>query len=140
MDLELLLPPGAAVTETMKTICPLRDTLDRIGDRWTVIVVVLLRRGPLRFTELRKAAEGISQRMLTHTLRALERDGLVTRTVYATVPPRVEYALTAVGDELTGPLTGLLHWSVRHQEAVLASRAAYDGGSAEGSGPVRAGG
>ncbi|SFE70054.1 DNA-binding transcriptional regulator, HxlR family [Actinoplanes philippinensis] len=126
MDLALLLPAGMSVTPAMKERCPLRDTLDRIGDRWTVIVVVLLLPGPRRFTELMRGAEGISQRMLTHTLRGLERDGLLTRTVHATVPPKVEYDLTAPGRALAGPLTELLHWSVRHQESVLAARTAYD--------------
>src|SRR3954447_6641332 len=126
MELALLLPPGMSVTATMKERCPLRDTLDRVGDRWTVIVVVLLLHGPLRFTELMRAADGISQRMLTRTLRELERDGLVTRTVHACVPPKVEYELTPAGHALAGPLTELLHWSVRHQEAVLAARKAYD--------------
>jgi len=133
MDLVLLLPAGVTLTSTMKEHCPLRDTLDRLGDRWTVIVVVLLLPGPRRFTELMRAAEGISQRMLTHTLRGLERDGLVTRTVHACVPPKVEYELTAIGHSLAGPLTELLHWSVRHQEAVLAARQTYDTDSVEGS-------
>jgi DNA-binding HxlR family transcriptional regulator len=128
MELALLLPPGMTVTPAMKERCPLRDTLDRIGDRWTVIVVVLLLPGPRRFTELMRAAEGVSQRMLTHTLRGLERDGLLTRTVHACVPPKVEYELTASGRALAGPLTELLHWSVRHQESVLASREAFDAG------------
>lgn len=126
MELALLLPPGMTVTPAMKEQCPLRDTLDRIGDRWTVIVVVLLLPGSRRFTELMRAAEGISQRMLTHTLRGLERDGLLTRTVHACVPPKVEYELTGSGRALAGPLTELLHWSVRHQESVLAARRTYD--------------
>ena len=130
MELALLLPPGTTVTPTMRERCPLRETLDRIGDRWTVIVVVLLLPGPRRFTELMRAAEGISQRMLTHTLRGLERDGLATRTVHACVPPKVEYGLTPAGQALAGPLTELLHWSVRHQETVLAARASYDAGGA----------
>lgn len=116
------------VTPAMKQQCPLRDTLDRIGDRWTVIVVVLLLPGPRRFTELMRAAEGVSQRMLTHTLRGLERDGLLTRTVHATVPPKVEYELTPPGRALAGPLTELLHWSVRHQESVLEARRTFDDG------------
>jgi DNA-binding HxlR family transcriptional regulator len=131
MELALLLPPGMAVTPTMKEHCPLRDTLDRIGDRWTVIVVVLLLPGPRRFTELQRAAEGISQRMLTHTLRGLQRDGLATRTVHACVPPKVEYELTPAGHALAGPLTELLHWSVRFQETVLAARRTYDMGDVE---------
>ncbi|GAB7042689.1 helix-turn-helix domain-containing protein [Catenuloplanes niger JCM 9533] len=124
--MDLRLPPDVRVTESMREHCPLRDTLDRIGDRWTVIVVVLLRDGPRRFTDLRRAAAGISQRMLTHTLRSLERDGLLTRTVHPTVPPRVDYELTPAGRSLTEPLTALLHWSLRHHEHVRASRASYD--------------
>jgi DNA-binding HxlR family transcriptional regulator len=128
LELALLLP-GMTVTPAMKEQCPLRDTLDRIGDRWTVIVVVLLLPGPRRFTELMRAAEGVSQRMLTHTLRALERDGLLTRTVHASVPPKVEYELTTPGRALAGPLTELLHWSVRHQESVLEARRTFDAGA-----------
>ncbi len=106
--------------------CPMRDVLDRIGDKWSVLVVRLLSDGPRRFSELRRAIDGISQRMLTLTLRQLERDGLVTRTVHASVPPRVDYALTEVGLTLRGPLTALAEWSEAHRGYIARSRAEYD--------------
>ena len=106
--------------------CPLRDILDRVGDKWSVLVVIVLQDGTLRFGDLRRSIEGISQRMLTHTLRQLERDGLVSRTVYPTVPLRVEYELTAVGKTLVDPLTALAHWAEGHRESILSARAAYD--------------
>ena len=95
--------------------CPLRDILDRVGDKWSVLVVVLLRDGQLRFSDLRRSVEGISQRMLTHTLRQLERDGLVERTVYPSVPVRVEYELTALGRTLIEPLAALAQWAEDHR-------------------------
>lgn len=106
--------------------CPLRDVLDRVGDKWSVLVVVLLRDGKLRFSDLRRSVEGISQRMLTHTLRQLERDGLVGRTVYPSVPVRVEYELTALGRTLIEPLAALTHWAESHRSAILSARATYD--------------
>ena len=106
--------------------CPLRDVLDRVGDKWSVLVVVLLKDGKLRFSDLRRSVEGISQRMLTHTLRRLERDGLVDRTIYASVPVRVEYELTALGRTLIEPLSALAQWAENHRSVILASRAAYD--------------
>ncbi len=106
--------------------CPVRDVLDRIGDKWSVLVVMLLSDGPRRFSELRRSIEGISQRMLTLTLRQLERDGLVTRTVYASVPPRVEYELTEVGQTLRDPLTALARWSEGNRGYIARSRQAYD--------------
>nr|WP_245885811.1 helix-turn-helix domain-containing protein [Xylanimonas oleitrophica] len=106
--------------------CPTRHILDRIGDRWTVLVVGVLSGGTARFSELRRRVEGISQKMLTQTLRELERDGLVTRTVHAEVPVRVEYALTDAGRTLTGPLKALEEWSVQHLSGVLAARETYD--------------
>ena len=106
--------------------CPLRDVLDRVGDKWSVLVVVLLKDGRLRFSDLRRSVEGISQRMLTHTLRQLERDGLITRTVYPSVPLRVEYELTALGETLIEPLTALAQWAEVHRGVVLSARAAYD--------------
>ncbi len=107
--------------------CPLRDILDRVGDKWSVLVVVLLKDGRMRFSNLRRSIEGISQRMLTHTLRQLERDGLVERTVYPSVPVRVEYELTALGRTLIGPLAALAQWAEDHRGLILSSRAAYDG-------------
>ena len=102
------------------------DVLARIGDKWTVFVVRLLADGPKRFNEMRRSIDGISQRMLTLTLRALERDGLVTRTVYPTVPPRVDYALTDLGQTLIKMLQGLGEWAIEHRPTIVAARAAYD--------------
>jgi len=107
--------------------CPSRDLLDRIGDKWTVLVLgELAKHGACRFTQLRKRLSGVSEKMLTQTLRALERDGLVTRTVYPSVPVRVEYALTPLGHTLREPLKMLTEWSVRHIAEVLAAREEYD--------------
>ena len=106
--------------------CPSRQALDRIGDRWTVLLVGALGDGPRRFSELSRRVEGISQKMLTQTLRGLERDGLVTRTVHAEVPPRVEYELTALGRTLSAPIAALERWAGDHMGDVLAARATYD--------------
>lgn len=100
--------------------------LARVGDKWSVLVVMLLGDGPRRFNEIKHMVNGISQRMLTLTLRALERDGLVTRTVYATVPPKVEYQLTALGRSLRDPVHHLGMWVVENAGGIDAARAAYD--------------
>jgi DNA-binding HxlR family transcriptional regulator len=102
------------------------DILNRIGDKWSVMVVGFLARKTMRFNELRNAIGGISQRMLTLTLRNLERDGLVTRTVYPEIPPRVEYALTDLGRTLIDPLDALWDWAGTHQDEVKSARHAYD--------------
>ncbi len=102
------------------------DVLSRIGDKWTVYVVGLLSRGPMRFNEIRRAVGSISQRMLTLTLRGLERDGLVTRTVFPTIPPRVDYELTELGKTLIGILTPLGDWAIKNRGAVETSRAQFD--------------
>ena len=107
--------------------CPSRDLLDRVGDKWTVLVLgELAKHGACRFTQLRKRLSGVSEKMLTQTLRALERDGLVHRTVYPAVPVRVEYALTPLGHTLREPLRALTEWSVRHVAEVVAAREEYD--------------
>ena len=107
--------------------CPSRDLLDRIGDKWTVLVLgELAKQGACRFTELRKRLSGVSEKMLTQTLRALERDGLVHRMVYPAVPVRVEYTLTPLGQTLREPLKTLTEWSVRHIDEVLTAREEYD--------------
>ncbi|GAA3083233.1 helix-turn-helix domain-containing protein [Pseudonocardia yunnanensis] len=103
-----------------------RDILDRIGDKWSVIVICRLGTGPHRFNELRRATEGITQRMLSSTLRALERDGIVSRTVHPTVPPRVEYALTETGRTLLDVVTALARWTDQHVDVIRAARADYD--------------
>jgi DNA-binding HxlR family transcriptional regulator len=102
--------------------CPTRQALDRIADKWTVLVVGLLGRRPHRFGELLHGIDGISQKMLTQTLRSLEADGLVARRVQATVPVTVEYSLTATGRTLAEPLDAIRNWAERHIEAVLAAR------------------
>nr|WP_203900390.1 helix-turn-helix domain-containing protein [Virgisporangium aliadipatigenens] len=107
--------------------CPTRRILDRIGDRWTVLIVGVLGEGDARFSELRRRVCGVSQKMLTQTLRGLERDGLVRRTVHPEVPVRVEYALTEAGRTLLGPLRALQEWSIEHLSDVSAAQKAYDG-------------
>jgi DNA-binding HxlR family transcriptional regulator len=107
--------------------CHAREILARVGDKWSVYVIhVLNDAGTLRFNELRSRVSGISQRMLTVTLRGMERDGLVTRTVYPEVPPRVEYQLTELGSTLRKLVRGLVEWSGAHLGEVDAARAAYD--------------
>ncbi|WP_331748173.1 helix-turn-helix domain-containing protein [Streptomyces chartreusis] len=106
--------------------CPTREVLDRVGDKWSVLVIVLLGQRTHRFNELHRAVEGISQRMLTLTVRALERDGLVSRTVYASVPPRVEYELTDLGRTLLIPLGALATWAEMHRDDIQAARERHD--------------
>lgn len=106
--------------------CATRRILDRIGDRWTVLIIGVLGDSDARFSELRRRIEGISQKMLTQTLRGLERDGLVRRTVHPEVPVRVEYALTEAGRTLLEPLGALQRWSIEHLGDVAASQDAYD--------------
>jgi DNA-binding HxlR family transcriptional regulator len=116
------------------------DVLSRIGDKWSVLVVTRLGGGPLRFNELRRAIGGISQRMLTLTLRGLERDGLITRTVFPTIPPRVDYALTPLGRDLLDPVSALGAWAIRNQPRIARAREAFDGScQAKGKAPLRRG-
>lgn len=116
--------------------CPSRLLLDRIGDKWSVLVITILSDGPLRFSELRTRIDGISQKMLTQTLRALERDGMVNRTVYPEIPPRVEYELTANGRSLTVPLQALTEWAVAHMPDVVRAQQRYDEQTARASAPA----
>ncbi|MDA0172698.1 helix-turn-helix transcriptional regulator [Solirubrobacter taibaiensis] len=106
--------------------CEVRQILDRIADKWSLLAIALLEGRTLRFNELRREIDGISQRMLSVTLRQLERDGLVTRTVYPVVPPRVEYALTPLGASLHSTVQALVTWTESHQDQVAAARAHYD--------------
>jgi DNA-binding HxlR family transcriptional regulator len=106
--------------------CGIRDVLDRVGDKWSVLVIVELAQGVRRFRELQRAVPGISQRMLTLTVRRLERDGLVSRTVHPTVPPRVDYELTSMGHSLTFLLRSLADWSADHRAAIAESRRHWD--------------
>lgn len=106
--------------------CPVRDVLDRLGDAWSFLIVLRLAEGPLRFNELRRRVDGVSQRMLTVTLRSLERDGLVGRTVFPTTPPRVEYRLTPLGQSLVEPMLALTRWAAANHDGVRAARRRYD--------------
>jgi DNA-binding HxlR family transcriptional regulator len=114
------------------------DVLARVGDKWSVLVVTRLGSGSMRFNELRRSIGGISQRMLTLTLRGLERDGLVTRTVFPTIPPRVDYALTALGRDLLNPVSALGAWAIRNQPKIARAREQFDGiCEAKGKSPPR---
>jgi DNA-binding HxlR family transcriptional regulator len=119
-------------SKSLRNICDteaaqeMRRTLDRIGDKWSLLVIALLGGGPRRFSELRREIGAISQRMLTLTLRQLERDGLVQRTVYPVVPPRVEYRLTPLGGTLLESIQSIVNWTLTHREEINAARAAYD--------------
>ncbi|GLQ08535.1 transcriptional regulator [Devosia yakushimensis] len=118
-----------SLTDTSKSAncLAMSDVLNRIGDKWSVMVVGILgQNGTLRFNELKRMINGVSQRMLTLTLRNLERDGLVTRTIYPEVPPRVEYSLTELGKTLQVPISGLWDWSAEHHGAIIDARAIYD--------------
>jgi DNA-binding HxlR family transcriptional regulator len=118
--------PSAGERETSSTCIVVREILDRVGDKWSVLVISLLGGGGQRFSELRRAIDGISQRMLTLTLRQLERDGLVSRTVYATVPPRVDYALTPLGESVLEPIMALTRWAAEHGTDIARARVEYD--------------
>ena len=106
--------------------CEVRQILDRVADKWSLLVIALLDRRVLRFTELRREIDGVSQRMLTVTLRQLERDGLVRRTVHPVVPPRVDYELTPLGASLHETIQALVTWTETHQREIAAARRAYD--------------
>src|SRR5436190_943747 len=103
--------------------CPSRLVLDRIADKWTALVIQILARGTMRYAQLQRAIGGISQKMLTQTLRSLERDGLVQRTVHPVIPPKVEYSLTRLGRTLIEPLHALCRWSEKHLAELQANRA-----------------
>lgn len=117
--------PVISCTESQED-CGIRDVLDRLGDKWSVLVVVELAAGIRRFRQLQRAMPGISQRMLTLTVRRLERDGLLSRTVHPTIPPQVEYELTPMGHSLTHLIKALSLWSLDHREAIAGSRSAWD--------------
>lgn len=111
--------------------CPSRKVLDRIGDKWTPLIFGLLEHGPRRFSELQRAIGGISQKMLTQTLRGMERDGLIRRTVYPEVPPRVEYQLTPLGETMCEPIKAILRWTEEHYAEVVAAQIEYDSREAQ---------
>lgn len=106
--------------------CPMRQLLDRIGDTWTLLIVLNLGAGKQRFSELKRRVTGISQRMLTQTLRHLERDGMVTRTVFPTNPPSVEYELTALGFSMLDSIRALIKWTAANQTQIADARKIYD--------------
>ncbi|GAA4233873.1 helix-turn-helix domain-containing protein [Actinomadura meridiana] len=112
--------------ECIETIDLVRDVLARVGDKWTVLVIAALASGPLRFTALHEQVAGISQRMLSQTLRLLTKDGLVTRTAYAEIPPRVEYTLTPLGRSLSNAVDGIVHWVQEHQAEVVQNRTKFE--------------
>ena len=114
-------------TQDTGTCQRISEMLSRIGDKWTLLIVRELGQGPLRFSALRRRLGSISQKMLTATLRNLERDGMVSRTVTPATPPQVEYALTAMGHDLFRPIAALAEWTITHADAIDAARQAYDG-------------
>lgn len=117
------LPPSPDPHEDCRGVA---SVLARIGDKWTVFVIRMLFDGPKRFNEIKRLVDGISQRMLTLTLRGLERDGLVTRTVFPTIPPRVDYELTDLGRSLSKPVIALGEWAMAHQSQIEAARDRFD--------------
>lgn len=120
--------------DVFEALCPTRMVLDRLADKWSLLILDRLGDGPVRFNRLRRDIKGISQKMLAQTLRRLERDGLVSRTIFATVPVTVEYALTGLGRTLADTAAALTHWAERNMDAVLAAQAAYDAAQTDGAG------
>lgn len=112
----------APIFDVFNPLCPTRQVLDRIGDRWTVMIVLALIDGTKRFGELREAVQGISPKVLTAALRGLERDGLVERRIYAEVPPRVDYTLTPLGGTLAVPLRAVRDWAEQHMSEIEQAR------------------
>jgi DNA-binding HxlR family transcriptional regulator len=130
----------ALAADPYSRLCPSRQLLDRIGDKWTVLVLGVLARSPRRYGEIAREIDGVSQKMLTQTLRHLERDGMVVRTVHATVPVRVDYELTELGRSLSGPLAALEAWAVAHMDVIEQARTQYDApATSGGAGDVRSG-
>jgi DNA-binding HxlR family transcriptional regulator len=125
MDTEIDLRLAGGVDAYLRN-CPSRTVLDLLSDKWTLLLIGALSRGPRRFGELRRRLDGITQKMLSQTLRRLERDGLLTRTVHPTTPPSVEYALTELGRSTIRLLDGIRAWAETHVREVLAARASYD--------------
>lgn len=121
-----ILADTAGFAEDENGTCPIREVLDRVGDTWSLLVILNLQQGTIRFNALRRLVEGISQRMLTVTLRSLERDGLVLRTVRPTSPPEVEYSLTPLGMSLAKPIDSLGQWAVDNRHMMREERARFD--------------
>jgi DNA-binding HxlR family transcriptional regulator len=112
--------------QSSEEACPIGEVLDHIAGKWSIGIVIAAAEGPIRFTELERAIDGISRRMLTLNLRKLERDGLLVRTVYATVPPKVDYRLTPIASELVESFATLTAWAERHRSAIVSARHVYD--------------
>ncbi|WP_267389220.1 helix-turn-helix domain-containing protein [Sphingomonas sp. GC_Shp_3] len=126
MDVTETLDEAVPTAREARSCLKVTQVLSRVGDKWTVLVIIMLRERPYRFNELKRGIDGISQRMLTLTLRNMERDGLVTRTVTPSIPPRVDYELTEVGTSLAGPVKILGDWAFRNLKHIAISQAAYD--------------
>jgi DNA-binding HxlR family transcriptional regulator len=126
-------PRNMGSTHSDDRCLAVREVLNRVGDKWSVFIVSLLGDRPRRFSELRRMIQGISQRMLTLTLRGLERDGLVTRTIYPTIPPRVDYALTPLGRTLLVPVQALATWAEEHRHEMQRARDEFDRQSERGT-------
>src|SRR5215471_15605029 len=122
LALHSAMPKASSVPSVLDPRCPSRLVLDRIADKWTALTIQILSGGTMRYAALQREIGGISQKMLTQTLRSLERDGLVQRTVHPVVPPKVEYSLTKLGRTLIEPLQGLCRWSEKHLAALQANR------------------
>jgi DNA-binding HxlR family transcriptional regulator len=118
--------PGTEAAGHQPSACRAREVLQRVGDKWSVYVIDLLGQRTMRFSELHRSIDGITSRMLTVTLRGLERDGILTRTIHPVIPPRVDYELTAMGRTLLGTIGQLVSWSDSHLPEIDAARAAYD--------------
>ncbi|MEW9307708.1 helix-turn-helix domain-containing protein [Labrys neptuniae] len=130
------MPSDIDLPEPSEETCrPFREILDRVGDKWTLLVIAKLNDGPLRFNEIKRRIGCVSQRMLTLTLRGLERDGLLTRTTFATIPPRVDYELTEVGRGLFPAAKALVAWAYINRQAIDQARAQYDQSHEAPSGP-----
>jgi DNA-binding HxlR family transcriptional regulator len=112
--------------DVMAAACPTRQVIGRIGDKWTLLTLYALGERTVRFSELRRAVDGVSQKMLTQTLRGLERDGLVSRRVYATVPPKVEYSVTPLGASLQDVIATFRAWAYGHMDEIATARGGYD--------------
>ena len=129
----LAVPGEPALPGLPTATCRVREVLGRIGDKWSIFIIIRLGNGPQRFTTLKRSVDGISQRMLTVTLRGLERDGIVSRTMYPVMPPRVDYALTPLGHTLLDAVGALMAWADEHLAEVDAAREGYDARSPNGA-------
>src|SRR4029077_9940839 len=132
------MPKPSFAPSVMDAQCPSRLVLDRIADKWTALIIQILAKGTIRYSALQREIGGISQKMLTQTLRSLERDGLVQRSVYPVVPPRVEYSLTRLGRTLIEPLHALCRWSEKHLSELQANRARSKAKAASKTNPIAA--